>query len=111
MNAQATMAFGCVAAGSSSRYFQVKTTGQRFTSLKYFRIRCRSSVFESTRKPLSTVRAILEKKTSIKFSQEACLGVKTNSKRFGTVARYLRTSAETCAEWLSRTMRNFVLGG
>ena len=40
-----------------------------------------SSCLEATRMWRSTERASLEKKPSMRLSQEPCLGVKTNSKR------------------------------
>ena len=47
----------------------------------------------------------LREEHSTTFSQEPCLGVKTNSNRFAIVVRYARVSFETCAEWLSSTSR------
>jgi hypothetical protein len=45
----------------------------------------------------------LEKKPSIKLSQEAWVGVKVKVKRpGGCVASHAVVSRETCAEWLSR---------
>jgi hypothetical protein len=46
----------------------------------------------------NTVLAIFKKKLPIKFNQEPCFGVNSNSKRFGTEDRYFLVSAEICAE-------------
>src|SRR5262249_38686673 len=51
--------------------------------------------------PRRTERDILEKKISTQLSQEAWVGVNTNSKRPGLVARKRRVSRERWAEWLS----------
>ena len=40
--------------------------------------------------PRSRVCAILPKKDSTRLSQDPCLGVKVNSKRFGSAARKVR---------------------
>ena len=61
-------------------------------------MRCFNSVLEDTRIPRKSVRVILEKNDSMRFSQDPCLGVKMNSNRFGTVARYVLVSLEICAE-------------
>jgi hypothetical protein len=61
-------------------------------------MRCLSSYFEATRMWRRTERANLEKKPSIKLSQEPCLGVKVNSKRpAGRVASQAIVSLEMCA--------------
>ena len=68
-------------------------------------MRCRSSALDSTRIPRNSVLASFAKNDSTTFSQEPCLGVKTNSNRFAIVAKQARVSFETCAEWLSSTSR------
>src|SRR6266849_10097315 len=91
--------------GVASLYFHLNTTGSSFTSFRYRSIRVFNSAFELTRIPRNNVRASLPKKDSTRFSHEPCLGVKMNSKRFGTLAKYARVCLEICAEWLSRTTR------
>ena len=54
--------------------------------------------------PRRMVLAIRAKKHSMRLSHEPCLGVKTNSKRLGTVFRYARVSFEMWELWLSRTI-------
>ena len=68
---------------SASLYDQVWMTGWRFTSSMPAIMRCLSSCFEVTRMWRKTDRANLEKKPSMRLSQEPCLGVKVNSKRPG----------------------------
>jgi hypothetical protein len=71
-----------------------------------------SSCFETTRIWRSTERASLEKKPSIKFSQEPWVGVKVKAKRpSGCVASQAVASRETCAEWLSRMISIAVSAG
>ena len=60
-----------------------------------------SSSFDETRMPLRKLLAILLKRHTIMLSHEACVGVNTKEKRFGTVNRYSLVSLEVCAEWLS----------
>ena len=56
-------------------------------------------LLEVTRMLRKTERANLEKKPSIKLSQEPCLGVKVKSKRpGGRVSSQARVSLEMCAE-------------
>src|SRR5437667_12647152 len=71
----------------SSLYFHRKITGSSLTSRRYISMRARSSSLELTRMPRRSVLAILPKKDSIRFSHEPCVGVKTNSKRLGTVVK------------------------
>ena len=56
-------------------------TGYRLTSSIPAMMRCLSSCFDATRMWRRTERANLEKKPSMRLSQEPCLGVKVNSKR------------------------------
>ena len=56
-------------------------TGYRLTSLMPSMMRSFSSCFDLTRMWRKTERANLEKKPSMRLSQEPCLGVKVNSKR------------------------------
>ena len=56
-------------------------TGWRLTSSMPAMMRCLSSCFDVTRIWRRTERANLEKKPSIRLSQEPCLGVKVKSKR------------------------------
>ena len=56
-------------------------TGCRLTSSMAAMMRSLSSCLEVTRMWRKTERASLEKKPSIKLSQEPCLGVKVNWKR------------------------------
>ena len=57
------------------------------------------SCFDVTRIWRRTERANFEKKPSIRFSQEPCLGVKVKSKRpGGRVSSQARVSLEICAE-------------
>jgi len=56
-------------------------TGYRLTSLIPSIMRSFSSCFDATRMWRSTERANLEKKPSMRLSQEPCLGVKVNAKR------------------------------
>ena len=58
-------------------------TGWRLTSSMPAMMRCLSSCFDVTRIWRRTERANLEKKPSIRLSQEPCLGVKVKSKRPG----------------------------
>src|SRR4029077_7680757 len=58
-------------------------TGWRLTSSMPAMMRCLSSCFDVTRIWRRTERANLEKKPSIRLSQEPCLGVKEKSKRPG----------------------------
>ena len=73
-------------AASASLYDQVWMTGWRFTSSMPAIMRSLSSCFEVTRMWRRTDRANLEKKPSMRFSHEPCLGVKVNSKRGGAGA-------------------------
>jgi hypothetical protein len=58
-----------------------------------------SSCFEATLMWRRTERANLEKKPSMRLSQEPCLGVKVNSNRpAGRVASQVVVSREMCAE-------------
>ena len=62
-------------------------------------MRCLSSCFEVTRIWRRTERANLEKKPSIRLSQEPCLGVKVKSKRpAGRASSQVLVSLEMCAE-------------
>src|SRR6202043_2367398 len=62
-----------------------------------------SSCLETTRMWRRTERASLEKKPSIRLSQEPCLGVKVKSNLpAGCSASQARVSLEICAELLSR---------
>jgi hypothetical protein len=56
-------------------------TGCRLTSLMPSMMRSFSSCFDATRMWRRTERANLEKKPSMRLSQEPCLGVKVNAKR------------------------------
>ena len=56
-----------------------------------------SSCLEATRRLLKKERAILLKRISTMLSQDACLGVKTNSKRPGREPNHFMVSLETCA--------------
>src|SRR3982074_3531846 len=56
-------------------------TGYRLTSSIPAMMRSLSSCFDATRMWRRTERANLEKKPSMRLSQEPCLGVKVNSKR------------------------------
>ena len=56
-------------------------TGWRLISSIPAMMRCLSSYFEATRIWRNTERASLEKKPSMRLSQEPCVGVKVNSKR------------------------------
>ena len=74
-------------------------TGWRLTSSMPAMMRCLSSCFDVTRMWRRTARANLEKKPSIRLSQEPCLGVKVKSKRpGGRVSSQARVSLEMCAE-------------
>ena len=87
-------------------------TGWRLTSSMPAMMRCLSSCFDVTRIWRRTERANLEKKPSIRLSQEPCLGVKVKSKRpGGRVSSQARVSLEMCAEWLSRISLIAVLAG
>src|SRR5580765_4450678 len=68
-------------AASASLYDQVWMTGWRLTSSIPAKMRSLSSCFEVTRMWRKTERANLEKKPSMRLSQEPCLGVKVNAKR------------------------------
>src|ERR1700730_8195104 len=57
-------------------------TGWRLTSSIPAMMRSLSSCFDVTRMWRRIERANLEKKPSMRLSQEPCLGVKVNSKRF-----------------------------
>ena len=70
-------------AASASLYDQVWMTGWRLTSSMPAIMRSLSSCFEVTRMWRKTDRANLEKKPSMRLSQEPCLGVKVNAKRPG----------------------------
>ena len=70
-----------------------------------------SSSFDETRMSLRKLLAILLKRHSIMLSHEACVGVNTKEKRFGTVNRYSLVSLEVCAEWLSSVITSFIPGG
>jgi len=62
-------------------------------------MRSLSSCFEVTRMRRRTERANLEKKPSMRLSQEPCLGVNVNSKRpAGRVSSQALVSFEMCAE-------------
>ncbi len=78
----------------SNPYFQRKITGDSLTSSRYFSIRCFSSALEDTTIPLRSVFVTLAKKDSTRFSQDPCFGVKINSNRFGSLAKYARVSFE-----------------
>ncbi len=56
-------------------------TGYRLTSLMPSMMRSFSSCFDATRMWRRTERANLEKKPSMRLSQEPCLGVKVKVKR------------------------------
>ena len=87
-------------------------TGYRLTSSIPPMMRSLSSCFDATRMWRRTERANLEKKPSMRLSQEPCLGVKVNSKRLtGLVASQAWVSLEICAEWLSRISLIAVLAG
>ena len=58
-------------------------TGWRLTSSMPAMMRSLSSCLEVTRMWRRTERANLEKKPSMRFSHEPCLGVKVNAKRPG----------------------------
>ena len=74
-------------------------TGWRLTSSMPAMMRSLSSCFDATRMWRRTERANLEKKPSMRLSQEPCLGVKVNSKRpAGRVASQALVSLEMCAE-------------
>ena len=74
-------------------------TGWRLTSLIPAIMRSLSSCFDVTRMWRRTERANLEKKPSMRLSQEPCLGVKVNSnRRRGRVASQTLVSREMCAE-------------
>ena len=74
-------------------------------------MRSLSSSFDETRMPLRKLLAILLKKHSIILSQDACFGVNTKEKRFGTVNRNSLVSLDVCAEWLSSVITSFISGG
>lgn len=62
-------------------------------------MRSLSSCFEATRMWRRTERANLEKKPSMRLSQEPFLGVKVSSKRpLGRVASQALVSLDMCAE-------------
>ena len=70
-------------------------TGWRLTSSMPAMMRCLSSCFDVTRIWRRTERANLEKKPSIRLSQEPCLGVKVKSKRpGGRVSSQARVSSQ-----------------
>ena len=74
-------------------------TGYLLTSLMPAMMRSLSSCFELTRIWRKTERANLEKKPSIRLSQEPWVGVKVNSKRPARwVASHALVSLEMCAE-------------
>ena len=74
-------------------------TGWRLTSSMPAMMRSLSSCLDVTRMWRRTERANLEKKPSIRLSQEPCLGVKVKSKRpGGRVSSQARVSLEMCAE-------------
>src|SRR6266853_417397 len=73
-------------AASASLYDQVWMTGWRLTSSIPAMMRSLSSCFDVTRMWRRIERANLEKKPSMRFSHEPCLGVKVNSKRPAGVA-------------------------
>src|SRR5438132_10378679 len=83
---------------SSSLYFHRNTTGESLSSRSASSIRRFSSSFDSTRIPRRMLRASFEKKVSIRFSHEPCVGVKMNSNRLGRVPRNALVSFYTCAE-------------
>ena len=74
-------------------------------------MRSLSSCLDATRMWRRTERASFEKKPSIRFSHEPCLGVKVNSKRSGRAASHAFVSLEMSAEWLSRIRRTAVCVG
>jgi len=73
--------------------------GMAITSSMPAMMRSLSSCFDATRMWRRTDRANLEKKPSMRLSQEPCVGVKVNSKRpVGRVASQALVSLEMCAE-------------
>jgi hypothetical protein len=83
---------------SSSLYFHRNTTGDSLSSCSASSIRRFSSSFDSTRIPRRMLRASFEKKVSIRFSHDPCVGVKMSSKRLGRVPRNALVSFDTWAE-------------
>lgn len=74
-------------------------TGCRLTSSMPAMMRSLSSCFEVTRMWRRMERANLEKKPSMRLSQEPCLGVKVNSKQpAGRVSSQTLVSLEMWAE-------------
>ena len=85
------------------RYLQVWTARSRLGSSIYATMRRLSSSFDRTRIWRSIERAISEKRSSIRLSQEPCLGVNTNAKRPSRcAAAHAFVFVDMHAEWLSR---------
>src|SRR5271155_4318722 len=81
------------------------------SSMKAIR-RSFSSCFEVTRICRSMERASLEKKPSIRLSQDRWVGVKVKAKRpGGCAARHTVVSREMCADWLWRMISIAISAG
>src|SRR5215470_3145873 len=98
-------------AALSILYRQLWRIGSRLRSSIKASRRFLSSCFEATRICRSIERASLEKKPSIRLSQDAWVGVKVKVKAGGCAASQAVVSRETCAEWLSRMISIAVSAG
>src|SRR4249919_50650 len=90
-------------------------TGWRLTSSIPAMMRSLSSCFEATRMWRKTERARLEKKPSIRLSQEPCLGVKVDDDAFDSGdcphRRFVRVANDSLRHLAIRPVDDFLYGG